>query len=97
MPFSLDKGLQEKQAFTGDYDTSLRGEPIEQQDPMASTTIAQNFAEKVSRCRHVLDPAVVIKRDGKVAKGKRKNQPGKRGQTKANETESASAESLRVH
>ena len=32
---------------------------------------------------------------GKVAKGKRKNQPGKRGKTKANETESASAESLR--
>ena len=30
-----------------------------------------------------------------MAKGKRKNQPGKRGKTKANETESASAESLR--
>ena len=30
-----------------------------------------------------------------MAKGKRKNQPGKLGKTKANETESASAESLR--
>ena len=59
---------------------------------MASTTIAQNFAGKVSRCRHVLDSSEM----GKVAKGKRKNQPGKRGKTKANETDSsASAESLR--
>ena len=30
--------MQEKQASTGDYDTSLGGEQIEQQDPMASTT-----------------------------------------------------------
>ena len=43
---SASKGLQEKQASTGDYGTSLGGEPIEHQDPMASTTIAQNFAEK---------------------------------------------------
>ena len=68
--FARDKGLQEKQASTGDYDASLGGEPIEQQDPMASTTIAQNFAGKVSRCRHVLDSAVVIERDGESGERK---------------------------
>ena len=54
---------------------------------MASTTIAQNFAEKVSRCRHVLDSAVVIERDGESAKGKRKNQPGKRGKPRLTKPE----------
>ena len=31
---------------------------------MASTRVAQNFAAKVLRCRHVLDSTVVIERDG---------------------------------
>ena len=61
---------------------------------MASTTIAQNFAEKVSRCRHVLDSAVVIERDGESGERKNEKSTRKTGKTKANETRSASAESL---
>ena len=37
---------------------------------MASTTMAQNFAAKVSRCSHVLDSTVVIKRDGESGERK---------------------------